>query len=108
MCRPPLPPWVSAAGLFALLLVVLFAPGIAAGRAFGAADIAYRYAPWAAQRPPGWAQPANELFRGVAVTAGRCRVRFRFEPASFRLGAAISLVAFAGLAVGLALAARRP
>ncbi|HLY20547.1 MAG TPA: YfhO family protein [Bryobacteraceae bacterium] len=49
---------------------------------------------------PGWnvyvdggrsrAVTANYLFRGVPMTAGRHLVRFAYEPASFRAGAAVS------------------
>jgi uncharacterized membrane protein YfhO len=56
---------------------------------------------------PGWKafvdegeQPihrANYLFRAVRVPAGRHTVHFRYEPTSFRAGAAISLTALAGL-----------
>jgi vacuolar-type H+-ATPase catalytic subunit A/Vma1 len=56
---------------------------------------------------PGWkasvdgdAQPiqrANYLFRAVRVPAGRHTVRFRYQPTSFRAGAAISLAALTGI-----------
>jgi hypothetical protein len=65
------------------------------------------YAPgWMAEMDgrPAEVVRANALFRGVRLPPGRHTVRFRYEPASFRWGAAISLVA---LALTLALAARR-
>ena len=49
------------------------------------------------------------LFRGVQVDAGRHRVEFRYEPASWRIGVAISAGALTLLIVltGLGLARRR-
>jgi hypothetical protein len=57
---------------------------------------------------PGWkayvnGEPApmvtaNYLFRGVFVPAGRSTVEFRYQPASFRAGGAISIAALAILA----------
>jgi hypothetical protein len=44
---------------------------------------------------------ANYLFRAVALPAGPHEVVFRYEPASFRLGAAISLAALAIVLSGL-------
>jgi hypothetical protein len=65
---------------------------------------------------PGWraylnGQPApivtaNYLFRGVFIPAGKSTVEFRYEPRSFRIGAAMSLAAFMILA-GLMFAERR-
>jgi uncharacterized membrane protein YfhO len=46
----------------------------------------------------------NALFRGVAIPAGARRVEMRFDPSSFRLGAATSLIA-AGLTLALGLTA---
>lgn len=46
----------------------------------------------------------NALFRGVAVPASACRVEMRFDPASFRFGAATSLIA-AGVTLALGLTA---
>jgi len=42
---------------------------------------------------------ANYLFRGVLLDAGRHHVVFRYEPASFHAGVAISLLAVLGLVV---------
>jgi hypothetical protein len=50
--------------------------------------------------------PVNHLFRGVAATAGRHRVRFEYRPASLRWGAAVSAIGIV-LACAVALAARR-
>jgi hypothetical protein len=48
-------------------------------------------------------------FLGAVVEAGRHEVRFRFDPASLRIGRAVSLAAAAlALALGLGLAWRRP
>src|SRR5205085_10166584 len=65
---------------------------------------------------PGWqayvngrAAPsvmANYLFRGVLVPAGKSIVEFRYEPLSFRAGAAVAGVAFLILA-GLVFHERR-
>jgi uncharacterized membrane protein YfhO len=56
---------------------------------------------------PGWrafvnGQPApivsaNYLFRGVIVPKGTSRVEFVYQPGSFRLGGAISMVALIAL-----------
>ena len=64
---------------------------------------------------PGWTvevdgRPAPLLradlyFRAVALDAGEHRVTFRFQPATVRWGLAISLTAWLGLIVGLAVAA---
>jgi uncharacterized membrane protein YfhO len=63
---------------------------------------------------PGWTatvdgQPVNVmrgdvLFRVVPVPGGEHDVEFRFEPASVKVGAAISLLSLLGVLVGLALA----
>ena len=50
---------------------------------------------------------ANYLFRGVLLSAGKHTVRFRYRPASFRRGATMSGLAFAGLVVGGLLRRRR-
>jgi hypothetical protein len=50
---------------------------------------------------------ANYLFRGVLLSAGKHAVRFRYRPASFRRGAAISGLALAGLFAGAFLRPRR-
>jgi membrane protein YfhO len=50
---------------------------------------------------------ANYLFRGVLLSAGKHAVRFRYQPASFRGGAAISCLALAGLFAGGFLRPRR-
>jgi hypothetical protein len=50
---------------------------------------------------------ANYLFRGVLLSAGKHAVRFRYRPASFRRGAAISGLALAGLFAGGFLRPRR-
>jgi hypothetical protein len=42
---------------------------------------------------------ANYLFRATAVPAGRHQVVFRFDPASYRWGKSISLIALAGVAL---------
>jgi uncharacterized membrane protein YfhO len=50
---------------------------------------------------------ANYLFRGVLLPPGKHTVRFRYQPESFRWGAAISGFAMAGLlAIGFALSRR--
>jgi hypothetical protein len=50
----------------------------------------------------------NRVLRGVWLNAGKQTVEFRFQPASFHRGAAISVVGWFGLAVlGLVLLARR-
>jgi uncharacterized membrane protein YfhO len=56
---------------------------------------------------PGWTARVNGspapllradyLFRAVAFPAGMSRVEFRYEPRSFRLGVAVSLVSVAFL-----------
>ncbi|HEY3456087.1 MAG TPA: YfhO family protein [Bryobacteraceae bacterium] len=51
---------------------------------------------------------ANYLFRGVLLSSGKHIVRFRYRPASFRRGAAVSGLAFAGLVVGGLLRRKRP
>lgn len=48
------------------------------------------------------------LFRVVPIPAGEHEVAFRFEPTSVKLGAAISLVAVAGVVLALVVAGRRP
>ena len=50
----------------------------------------------------------NFLFRGVLVPPGKSTVEFRYQPRSFRIGAAISIAAFMILAMLLAGHARRP
>jgi uncharacterized membrane protein YfhO len=42
---------------------------------------------------------ANYLFRGVILPAGRSTVEFVYEPASFRVGALISIAALAALII---------
>ncbi|MBN1527646.1 MAG: YfhO family protein [Thermoleophilaceae bacterium] len=49
----------------------------------------------------------NYLLRGVGLPAGRHRVELRYEPASFRAGLILSLVALAGLAGAAAIGLRR-
>jgi uncharacterized membrane protein YfhO len=44
---------------------------------------------------------ANLLFRAVSLSAGQHRVEFSYEPASLRIGAAISSVTLLVIAVGL-------
>jgi uncharacterized membrane protein YfhO len=63
---------------------------------------------WRAQvdGTPASIRPANFLFRGVLVPAGRHRVRFEYRPRSVTAGATASLGGGALLAV-LALLARR-
>lgn len=52
---------------------------------------------------------ANYAFRGVPIRSGRREVTFRYDPASFRIGAFISLLALAALsAAALALHRLRP
>ena len=58
-------------------------------------------------RPAEWIT-ANYLFRGVVLGPGRHMVRFAYEPASFRAGAAISGVWLAGLVGFVAWRRRRP
>jgi len=50
---------------------------------------------------------ANYLFRGVLLSSGKHTVRFRYRSASFRRGAAVSSLAFAGLVIGGLLRRRR-
>jgi hypothetical protein len=50
---------------------------------------------------------ANYLFRGVLLPSGKHSVRFRYRPASFGRGAAVSGLAFAGLIAGGLLRRRR-
>jgi hypothetical protein len=50
---------------------------------------------------------ANYLFRGVLLSSGKHTVRFRYRPASFRRGAAVSGLAFAGLVITGLLRRRR-
>jgi hypothetical protein len=62
---------------------------------------------------PGWkvavdGEPAdlhrvNYLLRGTTVPAGRHLVEFRYEPASWRIGWIVSLVALVGLIVTVAI-----
>ena len=56
---------------------------------------------------PASARPANFLFRGVPVPAGRHRVRFEYRPRSVTVGAAASLGGGALLAVLALFASRR-
>lgn len=52
--------------------------------------------------------PANENFRAVAVTPGVDTIEFRYRPASFRVGAILSILTAVGLLVALmALLVRR-
>jgi uncharacterized membrane protein YfhO len=51
---------------------------------------------------PAETLPANYLFRSVALPPGSHRVTFRYEPRSFRIGAAISLAALGALAAAVA------
>ena len=66
---------------------------------------------------PGWkvtvdGEPAalhrvDYLLRGATLPAGRHRVEFRYQPASFRIGWIVSLLALAGLIATLAVGLRR-
>ena len=47
--------------------------------------------------------PADENFRAVAVSAGEHTIDFRYRPASFRVGAIISILAALSMLVGLAI-----
>ena len=47
-------------------------------------------------RPVEWVE-ANYMFRGVLLSPGKHSVRFRYQPKSFRWGAAISGLSMAGL-----------
>jgi hypothetical protein len=49
----------------------------------------------------------NYLLRGTSLPAGRHRVEFRYEPATWRLGWIVSLVALAALGGAVAVAMRR-
>ena len=59
---------------------------------------------------PGWVATVNGkasdihrtdgALRGIAVSAGPNRVELKYEPSSFRLGAALSLFTLAGVLVG--------
>lgn len=70
------------------------------------------------QHFPGWTaridgEPADViavygLLRGVVVPAGRHRVTFAYEPRSFTIGLAISLVALIGAASAAVMVLRRP
>jgi hypothetical protein len=67
---------------------------------------------------PGWeltvdGRPAeilrtNRAMRGVALPAGAHRLVFHYDPPSFRLGIAVSLIGLVALAAVVALAIRRP
>jgi uncharacterized membrane protein YfhO len=50
---------------------------------------------------------ANLLFRAIRLSAGQHRVEFSYEPASLKLGAAVSAVTLLGIVVGLWLVHRR-
>jgi hypothetical protein len=50
---------------------------------------------------------ANLLFRAISLSAGQHRVEFSYEPASLRIGAAVSSATLLGIVVGLWLARRR-
>jgi len=52
--------------------------------------------------------PANHALRGIPLAAGSHRIRVEYAPASFRLGAVVSLVALAGWGVAFWLTFRRP
>ena len=66
---------------------------------------------------PGWkarldGRPApvhrvDDIYRGVAVPAGRHVVTFSYEPLSWRIGRDVTLVALAGLAAALLASVRR-
>jgi len=45
----------------------------------------------------------NRVMRGVVLPAGKHWVRFEYRPASFMMGATISIMAWVGLAVGLSM-----
>jgi hypothetical protein len=49
----------------------------------------------------------NYMLRGTSLPAGRHRVEFRYEPATWRLGWIVSVVALAALAGAVAVALRR-
>lgn len=51
--------------------------------------------------------PTDLAFRGVAIAPGERRVRFRFAPASFRIGLGISVVTSASILAALAFGFRR-
>ena len=51
--------------------------------------------------------PVAALFRGVNVDAAGHRIEFRYEPASWRVGAGVSMVALIVAAIGAAVSVRR-
>jgi hypothetical protein len=48
---------------------------------------------------PGRIYPANYLFRAVPLEAGQHRVRFRYDPPAFKIGAAVTLMSLCGIAI---------
>jgi len=50
---------------------------------------------------------ANLLFRAISLSAGQHRVEFSYEPASLRIGVAVSSATLLAIVVGLWLARRR-
>jgi hypothetical protein len=48
---------------------------------------------------PGRIYPANYLFRAVPLEAGHHRVRFRYDPPAFKIGAAVTLMSLCGIAI---------
>jgi hypothetical protein len=48
--------------------------------------------------------PANYIYRAIRVPAGSTLVRLTYEPATFRAGAVVSLLAFASALIGLSVA----
>ena len=53
-------PALAAALIYAVLAILMFAPGLLPGRAMTSADTLWFDPPWAASRPAGLTVPSNE------------------------------------------------